>query len=555
MSSIYFISPANESVEAIIKDFTPPTVRLASKRKGPAYAEAHIFSTGMLQQALFEKLAASPAAPHVKALVETYLNFIAFESKAYHLGAEPAEFSRLFRQQPASATQTMVGGGPDVLQRMAEQIVGASVTMNELPQIRYQKQSFGGNALKLASLVQEAFDGYVGRNPAFKPTRDGTLLICDRTLDLLAPLLHEFTLQAMANDLLQIVDGTKYLYKYASASGEASREVTLDEGDRMWIALRHKHIAEVSKEIIAKFNQFISENKAAKSSTAAGAGGSAGGVTSLAELRETMNDLGEFHELKNIYSLHLSISQSCLNASDRRKLIDVARVEQNMAVGLDAEGEEVEEVWSDLAPLLALPQLTSQDKCRLVMLYLLTQADLSDDDRKALLEHAKLGKEDLDGLRQLSFLSTSCPGKPGQRKPAAYGKRGARKTLLDDDAPFEVSRYIPAVKIVLDDLAAGELSPEEFPFLKASNASTSTGSTAAAAAPVSLRSKQQTSSSLPSAGRSSSSGSLSCFILGGMTYSEMRSVYELASRHNRDFYIGADRVLTPESFLSLLRGS
>jgi len=553
MSSIYFISPATESVEAIVKDFTPPTVHLASKRKGPAYAEAHIFSTGMLQQVLFEKLAASPAAPHVKSLVETYLNFIAFESRAYHLGAEPAEFSQLFRQQPASATQTMVGGAPDVLQRMAEQIVGASVTMNELPQIRYQKQSFGGNALKLASLVQEAFDGYVGRNPAFKPTRDGTLLICDRTIDLLAPLLHEFTLQAMANDLLQIVDGTKYLYKYTSASGEASREVTLDEGDRMWIALRHKHIAEVSKEIIAKFNQFIGENKAAKSSTA---GGGATGVTSLAELRETMNDLGEFHELKNIYSLHLSISQSCLNASDRRKLIDVARVEQNMAVGLDAEGEEVEEVWSDVAPLLALPQLTSQDKCRLVMIYLLTQADLSDDDRKALLEHAKLSKDDMDGLRQLSFLSSSCSGKLGQRKPAVYGKRNARKTLLDDDAPFEVSRYIPAVKIVLDDLAAGELSPEEFPFLKASSASAglATSTSSATAAPVSLRSKQQASTSLPSAGRSSS-GSLSCFVLGGMAYSEMRSVYELASRHNRDFYIGADRVLTPESFLSLLRGS
>lgn len=29
-------------------------------------------------------------------------------------------------------------------------------------------------------------------------------------MDMLAPFIHEFTYQAMANDLLPIIDGTKY---------------------------------------------------------------------------------------------------------------------------------------------------------------------------------------------------------------------------------------------------------------------------------------------------------------------------------------------------------
>jgi syntaxin-binding protein 1 len=38
----------------------------------------------------------------------------------------------------------------------------------------------------------------------------GTLLITDRAMDVLAPFIHEFTYQAMANDLLPIEDGSRY---------------------------------------------------------------------------------------------------------------------------------------------------------------------------------------------------------------------------------------------------------------------------------------------------------------------------------------------------------
>jgi syntaxin-binding protein 1 len=64
-------------------------------------------------------------------------------------------------------------------------------------------------------MVQEELDMYRRGNPNWpEPTTPqrppSTLLITDRTMDMMAPLVHEFTYQAMANDLLPIINGTKF---------------------------------------------------------------------------------------------------------------------------------------------------------------------------------------------------------------------------------------------------------------------------------------------------------------------------------------------------------
>lgn len=73
----------------------------------------------------------------------------------------------------------------------------------------------------LAFMVQEELDMYKRINPTWpEPSREGAglapqrpqsvLVITDRTMDMYAPFVHEFTYQAMANDLLPIVNGTKF---------------------------------------------------------------------------------------------------------------------------------------------------------------------------------------------------------------------------------------------------------------------------------------------------------------------------------------------------------
>ena len=43
------------------------------------------------------------------------------------------------------------------------------------------------------------------------------------------------------------------------------------------------------------------------------------------------------------------------------------------------------------------------------------------------------------------------------------------------------------------------------------------------------------------------------FGLGGTTYSEIRSVYEVAQAKNKEIIIGTTNILTPDSFINVLK--
>ncbi len=93
-----------------------------------------------------------------------------------------------------------------------------------------------------------------------------------------------------------------------------------------------------------------------------------------------------------------------MNVFNKKKLVDVAGVEQNMVMGVDPEGKPVKDVWRSLITSLGREVLDSRDRLRLVLLYLLTQPPLNETDRKSLLDHAKLIPEDLDSLRKMMLL-------------------------------------------------------------------------------------------------------------------------------------------------------
>ena len=80
------------------------------------------------------------------------------------------------------------------------------------------------------------------------------MLILERSQDPVTPILHEFTYQAMANDLLEETfqdsgtGGGGKLMKYTTDEN-LKKEIALDDSDSIWMQTRHIHIAQVIEQV------------------------------------------------------------------------------------------------------------------------------------------------------------------------------------------------------------------------------------------------------------------------------------------------------------------
>ena len=153
----------------------------------------------------------------------------------------------------------------------------------------------------------------------------GTLYILDRSMDLFAPFLHEFTYQAMAHDLLSIKDGDKVTYRTVFDEGRPDaeeKEVEISEKDRIWVENRHRHMKDTIEKLMGDFQKFIDENPHFTDQTGSEA------KNNLNAIKDMLAGLPQFQELKEAYSLHLTMAQECMNIFQHNKLPDLASVEQ-----------------------------------------------------------------------------------------------------------------------------------------------------------------------------------------------------------------------------------
>ncbi|KAG1176540.1 hypothetical protein G6F71_003284 [Rhizopus microsporus] len=552
LEAIYFLTPCRESIYRLVDDLSS---------KPPTYKVAHVHFTGGnddLFAELNRKLKSSGAAEYVQSLKELYVDFMVSESL-------------VFTVDPVTSFLTTFGDSsrPDeALRQTAKQLLSVCATLGEDPIIRYQIQSEGGEihsqspASKLAQIVQQEVDNFCRLNPNFPPPRNppqprATLLILDRSIDPVAPLLHEFTYQAMINDLLPVQEtdnhvGIKYTYEFHQADGTlGSQEVTLDEEDNVYKSIRHMHIAQCSDYLIERFNEFLSENKSSNEPKTT--------AKSLKEMKEKLTNLPQYQDMKSKYSAHLSIAQECMSYFERHKLNSVGNLEQNMATGETADGEIPKTIVLDMVPLLDDPSISPVDKARLLMLYIIwKEGGIFEDDKRKLMEHAKLKGELRDAINNLPLIGVKLTRVRRQEKSSFIKKRRERyRRNKDEEQPYELSRYVPVVKKIMEAHFSGTLEAKQFGYTRQSDMDPTeeTGSPGGLpASGVSLRSTKPTwaKKNSPGSPRPTNGAKLIVFIVGGATYSEIRSVYEVAEAYHRDVFIGTTELLRPAAFVEHL---
>ena len=151
------------------------------------------------------------------------------------------------------------------------QITGICIALNEFPSVRYYSSQYTRHeasvlCLHLARFVQEELDAYKHFHQNFGTDHNrpsGVLLVVDRSLDIAAPFVHEFTYQAMAHDLLPIREGDKVMYKAKINEGqpdEEEKDMEVGEADKLWVENRHRHMKDAIERLENGFRKFVADN-------------------------------------------------------------------------------------------------------------------------------------------------------------------------------------------------------------------------------------------------------------------------------------------------------
>ncbi|KAF8630461.1 hypothetical protein AX15_002910 [Amanita polypyramis BW_CC] len=579
--AIYLLMPTTQNIDRIIRDFW--------QRK--QYAAAHLFFIEGLSEHLFERLTTSPADPHLKGLKELFINFSVLEAQTWSLQLPELFFSAYSPPRSDTHFQAARVRLQEDLQLASKMVSNLCITLNENPYIRYyvpqHHQPLGplkphtstrappppptsarwrtnlarGSEARawevaetdyvtklLAIMIQKNLDEHKKMNPDFGKTAEsvrprGTLIITDRAMDMLAPFIHEFTYQAMAYDLLPI-DSGKYTYKFQSSAGTyEDKTATLSDTDSVWTDVRHLHMREAIDKLMSDFNKFLEENAVFKGE----------GAANLNDMKEMLANLPQYQEQREKFSLHLNMAQECMGIFERDKLSLIGNVEQCCATGLTAEGKIPKSLVEEMVPLLDSRDAINMNKVRIVALYIQYRDGVPEEDKRRLYQHARLSIVEQDAVNCLLHLGVRVARGPNDRDTK---KKIKQKPTSDDE--YELSRFKPTLRFMVEEHVANKLDKTEFPYVREAPSSITAPTVASRPVPsptTSLRSQK------PAWHRAAKPGSavaevrqrVIVFVFGGMTYSEIREVYLLSTALNKDVYIGSTHTVTPRQFIDDLK--
>ncbi|XP_014523018.1 protein transport Sec1a-like [Vigna radiata var. radiata] len=570
LDAVYFMQPSKENVVMFLSDMSG---------REPLYKKAYIFFSSPIPKELVNHIKCDTSVlPRIGALREMNLEYFPVDSQGFTTDQDTAMDDLYGNVENTRRFNTC-------LNSMAIRIATVFASLKELPCVWYRasKESDESTAAKvrelvptkLASAVWDMVSKYKSTIPSFPQNETCDLLIVDRTIDQIAPVIHEWTYDAMCRDLLNM-DGDKYMHEVPSKTGgdPEIKEVLLQDHDPVWLELRHAHIADASERLHEKFTNFVSKNKAAQIQQR----GRDGGEISTRDLQKMVQALPQYTEQVEKISLHVEIAGKINKIIRETELRELGQLEQDLVFG-DAGSKEVIQFLRK--------QSTPENKLRLLMIYAIVYPEKFEGDRASkLIQLAKLSPDDLKVITNMQLLA----GSSNKKSSGGEGgfslkfnnqktKHAARKDRTDEEEEtWQLFRFFPMIEEVIEKLNKSELPKNEYSCINEPSKSSAQGvpakgsktpQTAPTTAPHSIRSRRTANwgrSRTSDDGYSSDSTlknvlsdfkkmgkRIFIFIIGGATRSELRVCHKLTTKLKREVILGTTSMDDPPQYMTKLR--
>ncbi|KAL7167330.1 hypothetical protein ACSBR2_037907 [Camellia fascicularis] len=566
MDAIYYIQPTKENVIMFLSDMSG---------RAPLYKKAFVFFSSSVPRELVNQIKRDGAVlARIGALREMNLEYFAIDSQGFVTDNERA-LEELFGDEESTRK------GDACLSVMATQIATVFASLREFPLVRYRAaKSLDPTTMttfrdliptKLAAGVWNHLMKYKANLPNFPQTETCELLILDRSIDQIAPVIHEWTYDAICHDLLNM-EGNKYVHEVPGKAGSApeKKEVLLEDHDPIWLELRHAHIADASERLHEKMTNFVSKNKAAQIHH----GSRDGSELSTRDLQKMVQALPQYSEQMDKLSLHVDIAGKVNNIIKEMGLRDIGQLEQDLVFG-DAGTKDI------INFLRTKQDVTRENKLRLLMIYAACHPKKFESDKiTKLMELARLSPEDMNAVNNMRLLEASSDTKKSSigafslKFDVHKKKHAARKDRDGEEVKWQLSRFYPMIEELIEKLNKGELPKNDYPLMN-DPSPTFHGSSRATSAQISqapaahsMRQRRATWARPRGSDDGYSSDSILrhassdfkkmgqrifVFIVGGATRSELRVCHKLTAKLKREIILGSSSLDDPPQFITKLK--
>lgn len=586
---IYLLKPTKYNIKIMNSDFSQfPT----------KYKKCHIRFLPGLTSGLKKFLDNQDRLPYfIESFKECKLSNIILQNHCFKSLNTSQAFQVIYNKECLNVVESYINN-------IVQSLIGICVITNEYPIIRYynpseqqkEQHNFKSVSKLVAEKLQVDLDNYARFNDDFlnlgSSRQRSIMIICDRTLDLVSPLIHDFSYQSLVYNEIQDKDTFNnetdvYTYQVENETGglDDKDSIVRDIYDKIWTELKYMHIVDAKNAINKKIEKLINDNPLLVDREK--------NVKTSSDLLSVVAHLKMFDEERRQLILHKTLIEKCLSCVDSKKLAEnIADTEQIMAgFGKDIAGDNCSKNFTLeflIENVLSIDQININDKIRVITLYCIYRNGIVEEDLIKLLSFMNVDHEHpyfshfVEFIKNFEILGLNLLKptlkqsklkifKSNNTSPYLYNELDGRRKFYHESITnnydiYTTSRFIPACGVnISKSISNALLLPEdEFKFVKGIPVELYEmnedlqGQEQSKEYPVeeiinssnSRTNKIKTSWNLRKDNQTNVERQrIFYYVIGGLTHGEVKSAYDQGVWKNKDVFIGSDEIMTSAKFM------